>query len=71
MVAAKDFKTPLEIEDVMDSLVEKLGSISMTNGAHEAVFIVNAEYDDEGGGIILEMSDDTEFIIDEVRKVGG
>jgi hypothetical protein len=69
MVAAKDFETPLEIEDVMDSLASEITRIPFTNAADEAVFVTNATWTSDG--LLLEMSDETSFLIPEIRKVGS
>lgn len=68
MVAAKDFETPLEVYNVLDSLKEELPRVPFINDSEEAVFVVEVSEDDNGI-INMVMSDGTEFAITEVRKV--
>lgn len=68
MVAAKDFETPLEVYNVLDSLKEELHRVPFTNDSEEAVFVVEVSEDDNGI-INMVMSDGTEFAITEIRKV--
>ena len=68
MVAARDFETPLEVVNVLDSLIEGLHRIPFTNDLNEDVFAVEVSEDDNGI-INMEMSDGTQFAITEVRKV--
>lgn len=68
MVAARDFETPLEINNVLDSLKEELLRVPFTNDMEEAVFVTEVN-EDENGTINMVMSDGTEFAITEIRKV--
>ena len=57
---------PLSIENVLETLKDKMLNISFDNGANETVFVVSAL--DGGNGIIVEMSDETKFNF-EIRKI--